>query len=200
MAHRLSRRRGRGERVGSLSEIDGARAPPHALGHREPSGMRRGLRCFQRADGGGTGSRKAGVANERPHVARMFLVRSWCVSGRILACFWCEAGETELKPERGAIQEGRDAKPPLARRFAVRRTDTYRNARSMHIPRRTAASSTSTPFPAPGSNDARNEGAMRSRSMARRSSRHRTGKENTHLRTRLALRGRQHIRMAFSVL
>ena len=174
--------------------------PPHALGHREPSGMRRGLRCFQRADGGGTGSRKAGVANERPHVARMFLVRSWCVSGRILACFWCEAGETELKPERDAIQEGRDAKPPLTRRLAVRRADTYRNARSMHIPRRTAASSTSTPFPAPGSNDARNEGAMRSRSMARRSSRHRTGKENTHLQTRLALRGRQHIRMAFSVL
>lgn len=142
-----------------------------------------GACCIQRADGGGTGSRKAGVANERPHVARMFLVRSWCVSGRILACFWCEAGETELKPERGAIQEGRDAKPPLARRFAVRRADTYRNARSMHIPRRTAASSTSTPFPAPGSNDARNEGAMQSRSMARRSSRHRTGKENTHLRT-----------------
>lgn len=66
--------------------------PSNALGHREPSGMRRGLRCFQRADGGGTESRKAGVANERPHVARMFLVRSWCVSGRILACFWCEAG------------------------------------------------------------------------------------------------------------
>ena len=43
MAHRLRRRRGRGERVGSLSEIDDARAPPHALGHFEPSSMRRGL-------------------------------------------------------------------------------------------------------------------------------------------------------------
>lgn len=36
----------------SLPGTPKMREPPsNALGHREPSGMRRGLRCFQRADG-----------------------------------------------------------------------------------------------------------------------------------------------------
>lgn len=34
---------GLGERVGSLSEIDDAKAPPHAFDHSESSSVRRGL-------------------------------------------------------------------------------------------------------------------------------------------------------------
>lgn len=70
----------------SLPGTPKMREPPsNALGHREPSGMRRGLRCFQRADGGGTESRKADVADERLGVAGMLLVQSWRVSGTRLA-------------------------------------------------------------------------------------------------------------------
>ena len=43
----------------SLPGTPKMREPPsNALGHREPSGMRRGLRCFQRADGAGRSPEK----------------------------------------------------------------------------------------------------------------------------------------------
>ena len=89
----------------SLPGTPKMREPPsNALGHREPSGMRRWLRCFQRADGGGTESRKADVADERLGVAGMFLVQSWRVSGTRLACFWYEVGVFLVRGWRNEVE------------------------------------------------------------------------------------------------